>query len=101
VTIILLYHTAECEFDAGQFDRAVNLVTQLQRVNNNDAGYRPFYYPKSYFLLGKIYEKKGDKKLAVENYEKFLNLWRDADKDLPDLIDAKARLTKLKALASK
>ena len=101
LNIFLLYPTAECQFEASQFDKAVNLVTRLQRVNNNERGYRSFYYPRSFMLLGKIYEKKGDRKLAIENFEKFLNLWKDADKDLPDLIDAKARLTKLKAVASK
>ena len=51
--------------------------------------------------MGKIYDKKGDKKLAVANYEKFLNLWKDADRDLLELIDAKARMAKLKGLTSK
>jgi len=51
--------------------------------------------------MGKVYEKKGDTKLAIKNYEKFLNLWKDADEDLPDLIDAKVRYAKLKVLVSK
>ena len=46
--------------------------------------------------MGKIYEKKGDANLAVKNYEKFLELWKDADQDLPDLIDAKKRYKALK-----
>ena len=45
----------------------------------------------SFLLLRKIYEKKGDTQLAIENSEKFLDLWKDADEDLPDLIDAKTR----------
>ena len=49
----------------------------------------------SFLLLGKIYEKKGDTQLAIENYEKLLDLWKDADEDLPDLIEAKTRLAKL------
>ena len=51
--------------------------------------------------MGKIYEKKGDTNLAIKNYEKFLDLWKDADKDLPDLIDAKTRYAKLTKLVSK
>ncbi|NIP26045.1 MAG: hypothetical protein GWN67_07155, partial [Phycisphaerae bacterium] len=53
------------------------------------------------YLLGKIYEKKGDNQLAIQNYEKFLDLWKDADPDLPDLIDAKKRLTRLKSVSGK
>ena len=52
-------------------------------------------------MLGKILEQKGEKNLAHENYEKFLELWKDADEDLPDLIDAKARLAKLKGMSKK
>jgi len=48
-----------------------------------------------------IYEKKGDNQLAIQNYEKFLDLWKDADEDLPDLIDAKKRLAKLKEMSNK
>ncbi len=55
--------------------------------------------PRGFYLLGKIYEKKGDQKLAIENYERFLDLWKEADEDLPDLMDAKARLAKLKGVA--
>jgi len=55
----------------------------------------------SFLLLGKAYEKKGDTQLAIQNYEKFLDLWKDADKDLPDLIDAKKRLAKLKEMSNK
>ena len=39
--------------------------------------------------------------LARKNYEKFLNLWKITDEDLPDLIDAKPRLAKLKGVATR
>jgi len=42
---------------------------------------------------------KGDKQKAIENTEKFLELWKEADEDLPDLIDAKERLARLKEVA--
>lgn len=59
------------------------------------------FYPKSLNLLGKIYEAKGDTRRAIENTEKFLDLWKDADLDLPDLIDAKKRLARLKGMTQK
>ena len=99
--IFVLYPTAECQFDAGQSDKAMMLLSRLRTIYDNGGGYRGLYYPKSFYLTGRIYEKKGDKKLAVENFEKFLSLWKDADKDLPELIDAKSRLAKLKGVASK
>ncbi|MFY9553709.1 MAG: hypothetical protein WAV47_03210 [Blastocatellia bacterium] len=37
------------------------------------------------------------KKLALASYRKFLNLWRNADRDLPELLDAKLHLARLTA----
>jgi len=37
------------------------------------------------------------KEKAVGELEKFLELWKDADKDLPELVDAKSRLAKFMA----
>ena len=51
--------------------------------------------------MGTLHEKKGDKKLAAEYYQRLLTLWRDADKDLPELVDTKSRLAKLRGVAAK
>jgi tetratricopeptide (TPR) repeat protein len=52
-------------------------------------------YVKSFFMMGKIYEQKGQKKKAIEHFEKFLTLWKDADPGLPEVEDAKLRLIAL------
>jgi tetratricopeptide (TPR) repeat protein len=49
-------------------------------------------YAKSFYMLGKIHEQKG---LAIANYEKFLDIWKDADPDIPEIEDAKKRLVSL------
>jgi serine/threonine protein kinase/Tfp pilus assembly protein PilF len=94
--ILLLFQLAECQFQNNRLDDAIESLKRLQKIYSNVAGFRATYYPKSYYFLGKIYEKKGNANLAIKNYEKFLTLWKDADKDLPDSIDAKERLSKLK-----
>ena len=89
------FFSAQSYVKKGELDKAVNEIKKSQ------AFYRYAHsltYPQGFYLLGKIYEKKGDTQLAIENYKKFLNLWRDADKDLPDLIEAKERLAKLKEM---
>ncbi|MFQ5640288.1 MAG: tetratricopeptide repeat protein, partial [bacterium] len=92
------YFSAVCYFEKGELDQAIEEVKKAASFYGWD---HAFVYPHSFYLLGKIYEKKGDKQRAIENTEKFLDLWKDADPDLPDLIDAKARLAKLKGTSSK
>ena len=43
-------------------------------------------------MLGKIYEEKGK---AIEHYEKFLDLWRNADPGIAEVEDAKKKLAGL------
>ena len=54
-------------------------------------------YAKSFYMLGKICEQKGWKGKATEHYEKFLELWKDADPGLPEVTDAKKRLASLQS----
>ena len=50
------------------------------------------YYAKSYYVLGKCYERKGEPVRAIESYHTFLDLWKDSDPGLPEVADARARL---------
>jgi serine/threonine protein kinase/tetratricopeptide (TPR) repeat protein len=49
-------------------------------------------WARSYYHLGLIAEKQGDKARAREQFRKFLEIWKDADKGLPELADARKRL---------
>jgi tetratricopeptide (TPR) repeat protein len=49
-----------------------------------------------YSHIARLYEQKGDRRQAILSYQKALEQWKNADKDLPELVDAKERLAKLK-----
>jgi len=55
-------------------------------------------YVKSFYMLGKIYQQEGQKGKAIEYYERFLDLWKNADSGFPEVEDAKKRLSDLKKL---
>jgi len=82
-------------YKAGNLEKARE---EYKRISSLTVG-RLFYgdiYANSFYMLGKIYEQKGYKAKAIEHYEKFLDLWKDADPGLPQVEDAKKRLAGLK-----
>jgi serine/threonine protein kinase len=52
-------------------------------------------YALSFYRLGIVAGKLGDKAGARKNYEKFLEIWKDADRALPEPADARKRLAAL------
>ncbi len=55
-----------------------------------------FWRARSYRRLGELHEQRGDTAKAVEYYNEFVELWRDADPELqPQVEDVKRRLAAL------
>jgi len=85
---------AEAQFAAGQWESARISCENVLGLHFTRFGDGDFY-AKSFLMLGKIYEQLGDKANAIENYEKFLDLWKNADPGMAAVEDAKERLAKL------
>ena len=78
----------------GEIDKAIIEYEWLTTpYPKND--YQCLRHPTYHYRLAKLYELKEEDKKAIERYERFLKLWKNADKDLPEVIDAKKRLAKL------
>jgi tetratricopeptide (TPR) repeat protein len=54
--------------------------------------------PRYYYRLARLYEQKGMKEKAIENYTTFLRVWGKADPVYKEPADAQVRLAKLKRL---
>ena len=52
--------------------------------------------PAALKRLGELYEQRGDTDKAVEYYNEFVELWKDADPELqPQVEDVRERIAKL------
>jgi serine/threonine protein kinase/Tfp pilus assembly protein PilF len=79
----------------GELNKAIAEYERLINLDPNSRG-RLLIHPRYHYRLAALYEDKGRPEKAIKEYEKFLEIWKDADKDLPELVDAKKRLASLK-----
>ena len=70
--------------ELGRWDEAIAEFERILRLNQN--------YPLAQFHLAQAYERKGQRDQARAAYERFLQTWKDADADLPEVITARQRL---------
>jgi tetratricopeptide (TPR) repeat protein len=93
----MLHELAECQRKGGELDQAEAHAREAEGIYSTIGNsVRAVYHPKSILLLGKILEQKGEHGKARQQYERFLKLWERADEDLPDLMEAKTRLGRLR-----
>ena len=78
----------------GEIDQAIAEYKRLITFDHKREE-RYLIHPKYYFRLAELYEQKGEKAKAIDHYEKFLNLWKNADPDILEVIEAKKRLSEL------
>jgi len=80
--------------------RLGDAVTTLEKANRNydDTRYgTPDMGVLCYYYLGRAYEESGWANKAIDQYERFLEIWKDADQGIREVNDTKNRLANLKS----
>jgi len=80
---------------AGDFEKAQAAYEEILPMTNGRVFY-PEYYALALLELGKVFQDQGNSGKAAEYYEKFLDLWKDADPGIVEVEDARKRLAGLK-----
>jgi tetratricopeptide (TPR) repeat protein/TolB-like protein len=78
----------------GEIDKALEEY-RLIMTTGPGTGLRRLINPIYHFRVAGLWEKKGNTAKAIEHYRKFLEIWKNADPDLPEPGLAKARLAAL------
>jgi tetratricopeptide (TPR) repeat protein len=86
---------ARSYMEAGKLGEA---VTEFEKLLSNYSSGRAEWSTSSvklHYYLGVLYEKSSWDSKAIEQYETFLEIWKDADPGMESVEDAKTRLARL------
>ncbi|MCY7349016.1 MAG: tetratricopeptide repeat protein [Pyrinomonadaceae bacterium] len=78
---------ADAYLQTGRFDEAAAEYERILHLNPR--------YPLAHFHLAQIFERQGKIEKAHDFYQQFLELWNEADADIPEIRDAKRFLSAL------
>ena len=94
----LRYHLALAYLKAGRLADAVGEFERLLKRFDLNRAANPINAVKANYHLGVAYEQSGWYDRAIDQYEIFLDIWKDADPGTETLEDAKRRLAALKEM---
>jgi len=81
-------------------ERFADAVSTLEKLQGRYTSWRMFWSPESvklHYYLGMAYEASNWSDKAVQQYQVFLDIWKNADPGIAEVMDARNRLAKLKA----
>lgn len=92
------YMLARAYLESGRLGEAVTTLEKLlSRYSDARLLFTPVEAVAAHYLLGLAYEQSGWNNKAIEQYEEFLDIWKDADPGIKEIEDARQRLARLKS----
>ena len=91
------YRLGEAYFMAGQLGLAVRHFERKLWVFSDWNSFNGIWDVKRHYYLGLAYEESQWYDKAIEEYEYFVNTWKDADIDFAEVAEARKRLNRLKS----
>ena len=100
LTGLQVYKIARLQLEAGEPRKALAALSRVQETYFGGGLFSfTLFHPRTYYLAGLAHERLGESAAALAAYDQFLALWKDADPELTELRDAKARAAALRASA--
>jgi len=81
--------------EAKQYESAVGILEEILSKYNISRVKFSADAVIAYYFLGRAYEESGWNRKAIEQYEKFLSIWKNADEGILEINDAQERLQRL------
>jgi len=82
--------------ESGNLDKSIEKYREF--IDTDVLGYEgQELWILAHYQLGRLYEQKGESAEAAKYYECFLDIWKEADPGIPEVEDARKRLTRLKS----
>ncbi len=92
------YRLAKAYLMSNQTDEAIAVLEKALNRYDPQRLFEPTASVRGYYLLGTAYQQAGRNAEAIEQFETFLDIWKDADPELTEVLDARARIEALRAI---
>jgi tetratricopeptide (TPR) repeat protein/tRNA A-37 threonylcarbamoyl transferase component Bud32 len=89
-SLILRDGLARARVAEGRPEAAIAIYRQLLRADG-ESKFTGFYEPRYVLAIARLLEKSGRREESRQEYARFLDLWKQADAELPELAEARAK----------
>ena len=90
-----LYKNAMVHLNMNNYESAISTASEMLKPSISPRAHG-YVYPRASYIQGMAYEAQNKTSLAIESYEKLLDIWKDADEEIPERKDTIKRLAALK-----